>query len=141
LNFWNDHGVFFIVFMFFFPRLTLLFSSVPFGGFFWWMGWIFAPRLLVAVLATTAYMHSNPALVIITWLWAATFELFEKRGAQWSLRHPRKPFWLQLLQALRFLRIVRFGKRRGTKHTERGGANSNHHSASSGKYGDDIIDV
>ncbi|MGH8372346.1 MAG: hypothetical protein ACRETO_06410, partial [Gammaproteobacteria bacterium] len=61
-SFWFHHGLWFILFMFFFPRLTLLLSSVPFGGLFWWLGWIFAPRLLVAILATTNYWHTNMIL-------------------------------------------------------------------------------
>ena len=79
MDFWSNHGVLFILFMFFFPRLTLLFSSVPFGGLFWWLGFIFAPRLLVAVLATTAYWQTNPILVTLTWFWALSGETFEKR--------------------------------------------------------------
>jgi hypothetical protein len=79
INFWDVHGVFFIGFMFLFPRLTLLFSSVISGGFLWWLGWIFAPRLLVAVLATTAYWHTNTILVILTWIWAIGLESGEKK--------------------------------------------------------------
>ena len=82
INFWHVHGVFFILFMFFFPRLTLLFSSVPFGGFFWWLGWIFAPRLLVAVLATINYWQTNPILVVLSWCWALSGETAEKKGAR-----------------------------------------------------------
>ena len=78
MNFWNEHGIIFIIFMFFFPRLTLFFSSIPFGGLFWWLGFIIAPRLLVAILATTAYWDTNQILVIITWFWAIGGEGTEK---------------------------------------------------------------
>ncbi len=44
-NFWDVHGFWLIFFLFFFPRLTLLFPSVVTGGVLWWLGWIFAPRL------------------------------------------------------------------------------------------------
>jgi len=64
MDFWQAHGIFFVIFMFFFPRLTLLFSSVAAGGILWWLGWLVAPRLLVAILATTAYWHTNAILVI-----------------------------------------------------------------------------
>ncbi len=67
-NFWDNHGVFFLLFITLFPRLTLLFSSVPFGGFFWWLGFFFAPRLLVSILATIAYWQQNPILVLISWI-------------------------------------------------------------------------
>ncbi len=78
VDFWDVHGIIFLVFMFFFPRFTLFFSSVPFGGIFWWLGFFFAPRLLVAILATTVYWASNPILVIISWFWALSGESFEK---------------------------------------------------------------
>ena len=77
-NYWDIHGVFFLVFITIFPRLTLLFSSVPFGGLFWWMGFFFAPRLLVAILATVAYWNTNKFLVIVSWLLAVGGESSEK---------------------------------------------------------------
>lgn len=67
-NYWDKHGFWFLVFITLFPRLTLLFSSVPTGGFFWWLGWLFAPRFLVALLATVAYWQTNKLLVILAWL-------------------------------------------------------------------------
>jgi hypothetical protein len=77
-DYWQVHGVWLLAFLTFFPRLTLLFSSIPFGGFFWWLGWIFAPRLLVATLATLAYWQTNPFLVTISWLVAIGGESAEK---------------------------------------------------------------
>jgi hypothetical protein len=67
MNFWDVHGALFLVFIALFPRLTLFFSSVPFGGLLWWLGFIFAPHLLVAILATTYYWDTNPILCIISW--------------------------------------------------------------------------
>ncbi|RYZ60206.1 MAG: hypothetical protein EOP07_01625 [Proteobacteria bacterium] len=78
MNFWDVHGLLFIAFMFFFPRLTLLFSSVATGGILWWLGFIFAPRLLVAILATMAYWTTNPILVVCAWIWALSGETAEK---------------------------------------------------------------
>ena len=80
IDFWQAHGCLFILFMFFFPRLTLLFSSVVSGGLLWWLGWIFAPRLLVAILATTTYWSTNIFLVILTWIWALCLETGEKKA-------------------------------------------------------------
>ncbi len=77
-SFWQHHGLWFILFMFFFPRLTLLLSSVPFGGLLWWLGWVFAPRLLVAILATTNYWATDTLLCVLTWVWALGGEGFEK---------------------------------------------------------------
>lgn len=79
MNFWDNHGLFFILAMAFFPRLTLLFSSVPFGGVLWWLGFVFAPRILVAVLATMTYLETNPILVTLTWIWALSGETVEKK--------------------------------------------------------------
>ena len=42
MDFWQHHGIWFIVFMFFFPRLTMLFATV-WGGWLWWLGWLLAP--------------------------------------------------------------------------------------------------
>lgn len=92
VNFWDHRGTisgfFFLFFIAFFPRLTLIFSSIPFGGALWWLGLIFAPRILVAVLATPAYWHTNPALVIIAWLVAMGGESSEKM----FIRKPRFHF-------------------------------------------------
>jgi len=80
VNFWDKRGVFFLIFVTIFPRLTLLFSSVAFGGFLWWLGFFFCPRILVASLATVAYFHTNPILVVISWMVAIGGEVFEKWG-------------------------------------------------------------
>ena len=77
-NFWNNHGLLFLLFIALFPRLTLLFSSVSTGGVLWWLGWLFAPRLLVAVLATINYWHQNPFLVVLAWLVTIGGETTEK---------------------------------------------------------------
>jgi hypothetical protein len=79
MDFWDKHGVLFIISMALFPRLTLLFSSVAFGGLLWWLGFIFVPRILVAVLATLSYLHTNPVLVALSWVWALSGETAEKR--------------------------------------------------------------
>ncbi len=77
-NYWDHRGLFFLFFVTLFPRLTLLFSSVAFGGVLWWLGFIFTPRILVACLATLSYWHQNPLLVIISWLIAIGGESSEK---------------------------------------------------------------
>jgi hypothetical protein len=49
-----------------FPRLTLLFVGGPFAVVHW-LGWVFAPHLLVAILATSRYWDSNPVLCVVAW--------------------------------------------------------------------------
>jgi len=78
VDYWKNHGFFFLVFIALFPRATLLFSSAVFGGFLGWLGWLFAPRVLVAVLATLAYWQTNKILVTMSWLVALSGESSEK---------------------------------------------------------------
>lgn len=92
VNFFDKRGVFFLFFVTLFPRLTLLFSSVPFGGIAWWLGFIFCPRILVAILATVNYFQTNPILVVMSWLIALGGESVEKwrlnRGVHIVIRPP-----------------------------------------------------
>lgn len=80
IDYFSKRGVFFLIFVTIFPRLTLLLSSVVTGGLVWWLGFIFCPRLLVAILATVAYFQTNPVLVVISWMVALSGEIFEKWG-------------------------------------------------------------
>lgn len=86
IDFWQVRGTFRGVFLLFFlalfPRLTLLFSSIPFGGILWWLGFIFVPRYLIAILATITYGLTNPFLVVISWIIALAGESSEKYVVQ-----------------------------------------------------------
>jgi len=64
-----------------FPRITLLFIGGPFGVLAW-LGWLFVPHFLVAILATTTYWHTNPVLCIIAW-----FLAFAGTGGEGRLTH------------------------------------------------------
>lgn len=77
-NYWSHHGLMLLIFLSFFPRLALLFSSIPFGGLFWWVGLFFFPRYLIAILATINYWHENPVLVSLSWVIAIGGESTEK---------------------------------------------------------------
>jgi hypothetical protein len=82
-EYFDKHGWLFLFSIAFFPRLTLLVSgllvgSIQLGGLIWWGGFFFAPRILVATLATVSYWHNNPILVIISWLIALGGESSEK---------------------------------------------------------------
>ncbi len=67
MNFWHVHGILFLIFITFFPRLTMLFAVSVHFGILAWLGWLFVPHILVAILATTYYWHTNPILCIIAW--------------------------------------------------------------------------
>ena len=86
VNFWDTHSILFVVAMFFFPRLTMLFATTYGGGLLYWLGWLFAPRFTVAVIATMFYGSSNTLLVVLTWLWALGGESTEKGYASRSRR-------------------------------------------------------
>lgn len=77
-NFWDYHGFLFILAMFFFPRLTMLFATTVGGGFLYWLGWLVAPRLTVAIIATSLFYEHNVVLLIFTWIWALGGEFGEK---------------------------------------------------------------
>lgn len=72
------HGTWFLIGLALFPRITLLVSSVVSGGLLWWLGFIFAPHLLVAFLAIP-FWDSNPVLVVIAWLCALSGTSAESR--------------------------------------------------------------
>jgi len=81
-DFWQYHSVLFILAMFFFPRLTMIFSGVigmAFAGPLFWIGLILVPRLTVAIIATFLYFPTNPVLCVFTWLWALSGESAEKQ--------------------------------------------------------------
>jgi hypothetical protein len=67
MNYFASHGYLALVLLALFPRLTLLFGAFATGGVLWWLGWVFAPHFLVAVLAIP-YWHTNPVLVIVAWV-------------------------------------------------------------------------
>ncbi|MDF1752170.1 MAG: hypothetical protein P1U89_05255 [Verrucomicrobiales bacterium] len=79
MNFWDHHSWLFVVAMFFFPRLTMLFATSFGSGFLYWIGWLFAPRLTVAIIATMLYSDTNIILVVLSWFWALGGESAEKR--------------------------------------------------------------
>ena len=67
MDFWDVHVVLFLIEATFIPRLTMLFAvGVPFG-LLHWLGWLIAPHLTVAVLATMYYWDTNPILCVIAW--------------------------------------------------------------------------
>jgi hypothetical protein len=95
IDYFNKHGWIFLFSVALFPRFTLLVSgllvgSVEFGGLLWWLGFFFAPRILVACLATVAYWNTNPVLVIISWLIALGGESSEKFIITNRIRHPKR---------------------------------------------------
>lgn len=86
IDFWQVHGIFFLLFITLFPRLTMLFAvSTPFG-LLAWIGWLFLPHFTVAILATEFYWHTNPILCIIAWFVAFAGTGSEGKAVQMSVR-------------------------------------------------------
>lgn len=81
MDFFEHHGVITLIFLAIFPRLTLLIASFATGGLLWWLGWIFAPHLLVAFLSIP-YWETNPVLVIFAWLIALGGTSAESRAVR-----------------------------------------------------------
>lgn len=75
-----------------FPRITLLVGAILdvfiTGGLLWWLGFIFAPHLLVAFLAIP-FWDTNPVLVICAWILALTGTSSEVRTANRKRHHER----------------------------------------------------
>jgi hypothetical protein len=67
MNFWEAHTFLFLPFITLFPRLTMLLAVTAPFGLLAWLGWLFAPHITVAVLATHYYWETNPILCIIAW--------------------------------------------------------------------------
>lgn len=82
MDFWQEHTIFFLIFITFFPRLTMLFATSVHFGFLGWLGWLFAPHLTVAILATQYYWHTNPILCTIAW-----FVALAGTGGEYKMIH------------------------------------------------------
>ena len=69
MDFFERHSEITLLGLAFFPRLWLLFGGFATGGILWWLGLIFTPHLLVAILSLP-YWETNPMLVIVAWVLA-----------------------------------------------------------------------
>jgi len=69
MNFFTHHPWYVLIFLVIFPRLTLLIASFVTGGLLWWLGWVFCPYFLIAILSLP-YFNTNPVLVVIAWILA-----------------------------------------------------------------------
>lgn len=90
-DFWSSHSLPLLILLglALFPRITLLFVGGPFGVLHW-LGWLVAPHLLVAILATSRYWDTDPILCVIAWFFAFAGTGGEggaaRRGFRWRRR-------------------------------------------------------
>jgi hypothetical protein len=78
MNYWDTHGIFFLIGLLLFPRITVIFISSVTGGFFFWAVFLLFPRIVIAILAASTYWHTNPVLVLIAFLLCLGGEATEK---------------------------------------------------------------
>lgn len=79
-DFFTNHSFLQLLGWVFFPRLMFWFFSVITGGFWFWVGVLFVPRIMVAFWATTYYWHTNPLICVIAWIVALSGESAEKKA-------------------------------------------------------------
>jgi len=79
-NYWNRHGIFFLLGLLCFPRFTLIFLSSFYlrASLMNWLFLLCAPHLTVAFLSM-GYFNDNPFLVMGAWLAIFGGETVEKR--------------------------------------------------------------
>lgn len=53
-----------------FPRITLWFFSLMTGGFLFWLGVLFVPRIMIAYWGTHYYWDTDPFLCVCSWFLA-----------------------------------------------------------------------
>lgn len=89
VDFWLVHGWGFLICIALFPRLTMLIAGTAFKfmsfaspwGILSWVGWVFVPHLVVAILATTYYWNTNPILCVFAWMAALSGTGTEAKAA------------------------------------------------------------
>ena len=66
----HPHATDYILFLFAFPRLTMLAMGTFMShlSITYVLGWAFCPRLTIAILATAAYWSTNPILCVFAWI-------------------------------------------------------------------------
>jgi len=69
MNFFEKHDAIALYGLAVFPRITLLIGSFATGGALWWLTWLIAPHVLVAILAIP-FFGDHPILVTYAWVCA-----------------------------------------------------------------------
>jgi len=85
VNYWDVHGILFLIGLMIFPRLTVIFFSAISGGFFLWAGIILFPRLFIAIFACVYYWDTNPILCLLACVLCFAGESGEKTVVAKSL--------------------------------------------------------
>ena len=81
-NFWEVHGILFLIGITFFPRITVLLFSHVTGGLLFWIFFLIFPRIVIPILAAYHYWDTNPVLVILSFIICLSGETGEKYAAK-----------------------------------------------------------
>lgn len=94
ISFFENHGIWFLLGLSFFPRLTMLISGLTtaLGGPLFWLGFALFPHITVAVIASLMYWDKNPILVLFSWWFAIFGTVSEVRGARIGFEAGMKDF-------------------------------------------------
>lgn len=94
----QNHGVWFLLGMAFFPRLTMLIAGLTsaLGGPLFWFGFALLPHIMVAVIASLMYWDKNPIVVLCAWFFAIWGTIAEIRGARIGFEAGMKDFFEQM---------------------------------------------
>lgn len=86
MEFWNQHGLTFLIGMFLWPRMILIYYSlIPAQDIGAIMEFLFVPRIFLASILTPIYWGANPTLISIYWVLAVILDIisiFFKIGIQ-----------------------------------------------------------
>jgi len=82
--------ILFLISLALFPRFSLLFCNVT-GGLLFWIGWLFLPRITIAIFATIFYLSTDTTLVLLSWIFALSGESAEKRYGYKKFTKKKQP--------------------------------------------------
>lgn len=83
MSFWDEHGIFFLLGLVLFPRLTVIFfSHLPGMGLLFWIVFLLFPRIVIPILGAYYYWDTNPVLVVIAFFVSFSGETGEKTVVQ-----------------------------------------------------------
>ncbi len=92
MNYWEHHGILFLVGLTLFPRITVILFSGVTGGPIFWVFFLILPRLCIPILAAAHYWDTNPILVILAFIICLSGEGGEKRVVQKVVIRERREF-------------------------------------------------
>ena len=78
MDFWNDHSIFFFLALIFIPRLSMVyFGMIAQSSVGAIAGWIFVPRITMAIVFSGMYYDNNPTLIVFFWIIAVISDIVD----------------------------------------------------------------